>query len=200
MLSVIDTAAAAALACVLTFKSTVGSRVPQCLSCLRCGTTCNLATSQISGFSASMGKFVPLSLVLLLLLQLVCINQGASIDQQQQPPLWLSSTQRRTSLLDFNYHNYDELTAYLRNIQAAYPQLASLYSIGQSVEGAIIFLFFSFPIIDEDFCAGREMWVVKISSSQQQQRPLLQPAVKYVGNIHGNEAIGREMLLHLIEV
>lgn len=47
--------------------------------------------------------------------------------------------------------------------------------------------------------AGRELWVLKISSNQQ-QRPLLQPAVKYVGNIHGNEPVGREILLHLIEV
>lgn len=33
------------------------------------------------------------------------------------------------------YHHYDEMTAYLRAIHVAYPQLTSLYSIGQSVQG-----------------------------------------------------------------
>lgn len=33
------------------------------------------------------------------------------------------------------YHHYDEMTAYLRAVNAAYPQLTSLYSIGQSVQG-----------------------------------------------------------------
>lgn len=33
------------------------------------------------------------------------------------------------------YHHYEEMTAYLRAVNAAYPQLTSLYSIGQSVQG-----------------------------------------------------------------
>ena len=33
------------------------------------------------------------------------------------------------------YHHYDEMTAYLRTVNAAFPQLTSLYSIGQSVQG-----------------------------------------------------------------
>jgi carboxypeptidase M len=36
-------------------------------------------------------------------------------------------------------------------------------------------------------------------SASPNERPLLQPEIKYIGNIHGNEAVGREMLLHLIE-
>lgn len=119
-----------------------------------------------------MVKFILLSLVVL---HLIFID-GASIDLE---PIWLSSSHTRSSQLNFDYHNYDELSAYLRSVQGTYPHLASVYSIGRSVE-------------------GRELWVVKISSNQQ-QRPLLQPAVKYVGNIHGNEPVGRELLLHLIE-
>lgn len=34
-----------------------------------------------------------------------------------------------------SYHHYDEMTAYLRAVNSAYPQLTSLYSIGQSVQG-----------------------------------------------------------------
>lgn len=45
---------------------------------------------------------------------------------------------------------------------------------------------------------GRDLWVLMISS-QANERNLLTPEVKYVGNIHGNEAVGRELLLHLIE-
>lgn len=42
-----------------------------------------------------------------------------------------------TVRLDFNrYHHYDEMTTYLRAVNAAYPQLTRLYSVGQSVQGA----------------------------------------------------------------
>ena len=39
------------------------------------------------------------------------------------------------------YHHYDEMTAYLRAVNAAYPQLTSLYSIGQSVQGKYIYIY-----------------------------------------------------------
>lgn len=81
--------------------------------------------------------------------------------------------------LDFNYHSRDQLEAYLVQVNRDYPQLTSLYSIGKSVQ-------------------GRDLWVLMISS-QANERNLLTPEVKYVGNIHGNEAVGRELLLHLIE-
>ena len=110
--------------------------------------------------------------------------------------------------LDFNrYHHYDEMTAYLRAVNAAYPQLTSLYSIGQSVQGIILFPFTQqrFVIQSNDiifivlFHPGRELWVLLISSSPN-QKVALQPEVKYVGNIHGNEPVGRELLLRLIQV
>lgn len=47
--------------------------------------------------------------------------------------------------------------------------------------------------------SGRELWVMVVSSSPY-QHIVGQPNVKYVANMHGNEAVGREMLLHLIEV
>ena len=47
--------------------------------------------------------------------------------------------------LDFSrYHHYDELTAYLRAVNAAYPQLTSLYSVGQSVQGIKSLFFYWF--------------------------------------------------------
>ncbi|XP_062537824.1 carboxypeptidase D-like isoform X1 [Armigeres subalbatus] len=84
-----------------------------------------------------------------------------------------------TSSLDFVYHNHDDMTRYLRATTARYPNLTALYSIGKSVQ-------------------GRELWVMVVSSSPYEHM-LGKPDVKYIGNIHGNEAVGRELLLHMIQ-
>ena len=46
--------------------------------------------------------------------------------------LWPCSSE---GALDFNYHDHDELTAFLRSVAATYPNLTALYSIGRSVQG-----------------------------------------------------------------
>ncbi|XP_073833465.1 carboxypeptidase D isoform X2 [Musca autumnalis] len=81
--------------------------------------------------------------------------------------------------LDFVYHNHEELTKFLRATSARYPNLTALYSIGKSIQ-------------------GRELWVLVVSASPYEHM-LGKPDVKYVGNIHGNEPVGRELLLHLIQ-
>lgn len=88
-------------------------------------------------------------------------------------------TDGETDHVGFGYHDYNQMTDYLRNVSQRYSQLTALYSIGKSVK-------------------GRDLWVLVVSSSPLQHK-LGQPEVKYVGNMHGNEAVGREILLHLIE-
>ena len=52
----------------------------------------------------------------------------------------------------------------------------------------------------EDLSVGnRNLWVMKISTDNQGQRSDLKPMVKYVANMHGNEVVGRELLLKFIE-
>ena len=46
---------------------------------------------------------------------------------------------------------------------------------------------------------GRDLWVMVVSISPFQHMKG-KPDIKYVANIHGNEVVGREMSLHLIEV
>lgn len=46
---------------------------------------------------------------------------------------------------------------------------------------------------------GRDLWVMVISASPYEHM-IGKPDVKYVANIHGNEPVGRELLLHLIQV
>ncbi|CAG5045957.1 unnamed protein product [Parnassius apollo] len=81
--------------------------------------------------------------------------------------------------LEFRYHDHEEMTRYLRSVSASYPALTALYSIGKSVE-------------------GRDLWVMVVSASPYEHM-IGKPDVKYVANIHGNEAVGRELLLHLIQ-
>lgn len=83
--------------------------------------------------------------------------------------------------LDFTYHHYENMTKYLRNIAERYPHLTTLHSIGKSVQ-------------------KRELLTMIVSSRQNEENvPLGTPNIKFVGNIHGNEAVGREMILHMIE-
>ena len=76
------------------------------------------------------------------------------------------------------YHNYEELTNFLYEISNTYPLIANLESIGQSVQ-------------------GRELWVLKISDNVQANE--LEPEFKYIANMHGDETVGRELSLYLIE-
>lgn len=81
--------------------------------------------------------------------------------------------------IELTYHNYDELTSLLRNVSARFPDLVHLYSIGNSVQ-------------------GRQLWVAMISKDVKNKETLLKPHVKLIANMHGNESIGRELLLQLL--
>ncbi|XP_069703169.1 carboxypeptidase D isoform X3 [Periplaneta americana] len=80
--------------------------------------------------------------------------------------------------LEFKYHNYEKLTKFLRTTSSKFPNLTALYSIGKSVQ-------------------GRDLWVMVVSASPYEHM-IGKPDVKYVANMHGNEAVGRELMLHLI--
>ncbi|MBC8197018.1 MAG: DUF2817 domain-containing protein [Candidatus Marinimicrobia bacterium] len=77
-----------------------------------------------------------------------------------------------------SYNNYTEMTAILQNIAIEYPEITQLISIGQSVQ-------------------GRELWVMNISDNPGINE--IEPEFKYVANMHGDEVVGRELSLNLIE-
>jgi hypothetical protein len=77
-----------------------------------------------------------------------------------------------------SYNNYTEMTLILENIANNYPEITNLISIGQSVQ-------------------GRELWVMNISDNPGINE--IEPEFKYVANMHGDEVVGRELSLNLIE-
>ncbi|XP_045478513.1 LOW QUALITY PROTEIN: carboxypeptidase M-like [Harmonia axyridis] len=81
--------------------------------------------------------------------------------------------------LDYVYHDYEAMTKFLRTTTAKFPTLTALYSIGKSVQ-------------------GRDLWVLVVSASPYEHM-IGKPDVKYVANMHGNEAVSRELMLHLIQ-
>ncbi|XP_023346560.1 carboxypeptidase M [Eurytemora carolleeae] len=77
------------------------------------------------------------------------------------------------------YENQREMVDRLMQLQRNYPSLAKVGAIGKSVE-------------------GRSLVYIKISENVN-QRSFLEPMVKYVGNMHGDEAVSRQMLIYLAE-
>ncbi|HPA06387.1 MAG TPA: M14 family zinc carboxypeptidase [Candidatus Hydrogenedentes bacterium] len=83
-----------------------------------------------------------------------------------------------TKALD-EYHGYASVTALLEAYAQAYPAIARLESAGQSVQ-------------------GRELWVLYISDNPGVEED--EPEFKYTATIHGDEPLGTEMCLYLIDL
>uniref|UniRef100_A0A915P0J9 Peptidase M14 carboxypeptidase A domain-containing protein n=1 Tax=Meloidogyne floridensis TaxID=298350 RepID=A0A915P0J9_9BILA len=77
------------------------------------------------------------------------------------------------------YHNQKAMEEKMEEINKKCPNVTRLYSVGKSVE-------------------GRQLAVIEFSLHPGRHQTL-KPEVKYVGNMHGNEAIGRELLIRLAD-
>ncbi|XP_073507864.1 carboxypeptidase M isoform X2 [Phyllobates terribilis] len=93
--------------------------------------------------------------------------------------MWLGVLPLFAQTLDFSYHNSGQLETVLKNFNSNYPAITYLHSIGKSVE-------------------GRDLWVLVVGKYPNKHTIGI-PEFKYVANMHGNEPVGREILLHLIE-
>jgi len=76
-----------------------------------------------------------------------------------------------------SYTHYEELQELLQSLEQKYPHLARVFSIGKSVK-------------------GRDLLVLEISENVH-KRNLGEPMFKYVANMHGDEAVGRQLLIIL---
>lgn len=81
--------------------------------------------------------------------------------------------------LEHVHHNRTSLESYLVHVNSSYPDITHLYSIGKSV-------------LDHD------LWVLALGKDVHMD-VALRPDVKYIGNMHGNEVVSRELLIQLID-
>ena len=107
-------------------------------------------------------------LVLLIIILVPTISHGLKSNQR--------SNSKKSLFKNLKYHDYQELTNELKYLARKYNTLLTLYKL------------------DEVTHENRNLWVMKISTDKG-DRCDLKPMVKYIGNIHGNEAVGRELLL-----
>lgn len=76
------------------------------------------------------------------------------------------------------YTDYSDMMIVIENLTKKYGKILESFSLGTSVE-------------------GRKLECIHISGNVKQPRSLLKPMVKYVANIHGDEMLGRELLIGL---
>ncbi|XP_075984216.1 carboxypeptidase D-like isoform X2 [Anticarsia gemmatalis] len=99
---------------------------------------------------------------------------------QSEPVVVKLSLHRRSRALiaaDFVHHDFVKMESFLKDLNQQYPEITRLKSIGKSVE-------------------GRDLYVLEVTKDPGHHLPG-KPEFKYVANMHGNEVVGRELLLLL---
>ncbi|MGH0163055.1 UNVERIFIED_CONTAM: hypothetical protein FKN15_043810 [Acipenser sinensis] len=90
-----------------------------------------------------------------------------------------SIPEQPSTIIQFTYHSHSQMINILKKTAAKCSDISRAYSIGRSFE-------------------GKDLLVIEFSNNPG-QHDLLEPEVKYVGNMHGNEVLGRELLIYLAQ-
>ncbi|KAG1956493.1 carboxypeptidase N catalytic chain [Pimephales promelas] len=84
-----------------------------------------------------------------------------------------------STILQFTYHSNSQMFSILKKTAAKCSHISNTYSIGRSVE-------------------GKDLLVIEFSNNPG-QHDLLEPEIKLIGNMHGNEVLGRQLLIYLAQ-
>lgn len=112
--------------------------------------------------------------VLYILLSYFCLSSFAFTVQKVQ------KNEDESFLDNPHYTSNVELPDYLLKLQKEYPQLIDVRSIGSSTD-------------------RQDLIVARINKNVQRPRSILVPMFKYVANMHGDETIGRQLVIYLAE-
>jgi carboxypeptidase D len=111
--------------------------------------------------------------VLYILLSYFCLSSAFTVTK-------VPKNYDESFLLNPKYTSNVELPDYLLKLQKDYPQLLEVSSIGSSS--------------DEN-----DLLVVRINRDVKRPRSIMVPMFKYVANMHGDETVGRQLLIWLAE-
>ena len=78
-----------------------------------------------------------------------------------------------------SYHHYVDIVHLFKSLNVQFPNITKLHTIGTSVE-------------------EKDLLAIQITDNVNVVEPG-EPMFKYVGNMHGNEAIGRQILVYLTQ-
>uniref|UniRef100_A0A665U665 Si:ch1073-459j12.1 n=1 Tax=Echeneis naucrates TaxID=173247 RepID=A0A665U665_ECHNA len=81
--------------------------------------------------------------------------------------------------LEFKHHSYSEMVALMKSVNEECPNITSIYSLGRSSK-------------------GKEIMAMVISGNPTEHE-IGEPEFRFTAGLHGNEAVGREMLLLLMQ-
>ncbi|MEE6462585.1 hypothetical protein FKM82_001643 [Ascaphus truei] len=84
-----------------------------------------------------------------------------------------------STFIHFTHHTYSQMVSVLKKTAARCSQISKTYSIGRSFE-------------------GKDLFVIEFSSNPGKHE-VLKPEFRYIGNMHGNEVVGKELLIYLAQ-
>ncbi|KAK5924576.1 hypothetical protein CgunFtcFv8_017178 [Champsocephalus gunnari] len=92
---------------------------------------------------------------------------------------WQTAPAEPQDKLDFRHHNYKEMRKLMKSVTEACPNITRMYSIGKSY-------------------TGLKLYAMEISDNPGKHE-LGEPEFRYVAGMHGNEVLGRELVLNLMQ-
>ncbi|XP_014327837.1 probable carboxypeptidase X1 isoform X2 [Xiphophorus maculatus] len=104
---------------------------------------------------------------------------GCKLPDPSNVYAWQTEPTESRDKLDFKHHNYKEMRKLMKSVHDECPNITRIYSIGKSYKDL-------------------KLYVMEISDNPGKHE-LGEPEFRYVAGMHGNEVLGRELLLNLMQ-